>query len=151
MNNTSQNRIVVINGEEMTSAVAAKKHNVTITAMRGRLKHGKTGEDLIKPVMGRQYYTYQGLTLSVYRWAQRQGVSYSGLCNRLNKGMSFEEAIEKEMRGSKKLYKGKWYSIKELSVLSGINYDTLKVRFREGWSVEDAVELLPRKWTRKST
>jgi len=65
--------------------------------------------------------------------------------------MSFEEAIEKEMRGSKKLYKGKWYSIKELSVLSGINYDTLKVRFREGWSVEDAVELLPRKWTRKST
>lgn len=91
-NNTRRNHLITAYGKTLTMKQWSEETGVSYNTMKTRLRKGKTGEDVVRPV-NKRTITARGETHTIREWAQITGVPYNTIKTRVRDGKKGEEAI----------------------------------------------------------
>lgn len=95
-NNRRNNRIIEINGEALTMAQWSERLGLSDGALRYRLKHGWSGEQLLRPAKSGRYLTAHGRTMRLSEWANELGIPKETIAGRLRRGDTAERALRRD-------------------------------------------------------
>lgn len=100
-NNTSWNRMLKYNGENMTMSEIADKAEVKYYLLEKKInKLGMTVEDAIKSIKEykKEEITFNGITKTVSEFAEEYGMTYHQLKKRLMRDWTIERALTQPLR-----------------------------------------------------
>jgi hypothetical protein len=148
-NNRRSNKLIVINGKEMTISEASGETGINYSTLVTRAAKGLAGADLLKST-NPETYTHNDLTLSLVGWSRRSGINVSVLRERVKRGLTISEALTKVSHLAPRTIRGLAKSLKEWVDLHGTDYRAVQWRLANGWDLEEALTIPVRPYsTRK--
>ena len=157
------NKVITLNGEQITIGEACKKYNIKLRDVNNRWYRNWSIEEIFEFIYRNNNCSeivIQGNTFkSIKEACDYHNVNYGTICARMSRGMSAEEAITTPVmdknngngRSKPITVDGKRFvSIKAAADYYGLNYGTVKWKLRKGWSIEDTFNISNRKEENKN-